>query len=278
LREAKPLKELKQAIVEQDCLMAGLQLAKVFQSHDYQIELGLGRVAQWVKQAKAYLGCDQTTPNNFSRLIQFFYLELAFSGDEKHYFTCQYSLLNHVLDYRTGIPISLAIVFKSMAKSLGFEVYGVNFPGHFLLKCKFDGYPTVYIDPLNGKQLSRNDLESLYFSILHEMEDEKMPEEALQETTCDETIVRLLHSLKASFINEKNYPNALAAVELLVNLCPDDPYERRDRGFLLHQLDCTQVAIADYQYFIRQCPKDPANQLLQAQLQQLTEQTPEVFH
>jgi regulator of sirC expression with transglutaminase-like and TPR domain len=68
------------------------------------------------------------------------------------------------------------------------------------------------------------------------------------------------------------------AVELLVNLCPNDPYERRDRGFLLHQLDCTQVAIADYQYFIRKCPKDPATQLLQAQLQQLSEQVPDVFH
>ena len=105
-----------------------------------------------------------------------------------------------------------------------------------------------------------------------------MPEEALQEASCDETIVRLLHNLKASYINEKRYSDALTAVELLVNLCPNDPYERRDRGFLLHRLDCTQVAIADYQYFIRKCPKDPVTQLLQAQLQHLCEQVPVVFH
>ena len=86
------------------------------------------------------------------------------------------------------------------------------------------------------------------------------------------TIVRLLHNLKVSYINEKCYSEALTAVELLVNLCPNDPYERRDRGFLLHPLDYTQV---DYQYFIHKCPKDPATQLLQAQLQQLCEQVPE---
>jgi regulator of sirC expression with transglutaminase-like and TPR domain len=272
------LKELKQAISDGDYLMASLWLAKVFQPDscqpdDYQLKVKL-----WINQAKIFIGSTDNTADNFKRFVQFFYVELAFSGDQKNYFSCQYSLLNHVLDYRTGIPVSLAIVFQYMGTKLGFDVSGVNFPGHFLLKCSTSHHPDIYLDPLNGKQLVRQDLESLYFSILHEIEDEKMPEEALDNASCDETIVRLLHNLKASYINEKCYSQALTAVELLVNLCPNDPYERRDRGFLLHQLDCTQVAMADYQYFIRKCPKDPATQLLQAQLQQLSEQIPEVFH
>ncbi|WP_339723203.1 tetratricopeptide repeat protein [uncultured Paraglaciecola sp.] len=272
------MKELKQAIYKGDYLMASLQLAKVFEPNNCLPDNYLNKVDLWVEQAKAFISSANSDANNFKQFIHFFYVELAFSGDEKNYFTCQYSLLDHVLDFRTGIPVSLAIVFQSMGKSLGFDVCGVNFPGHFLIKCRFSDHPNIYLDPLNGKQLSRHDLEALYFSILHEIEDEKMPEEALDEASCDETIVRLLHNLKASYINEKCYSNALTAVELLVNLCPNDPYERRDRGFLLHQLDCTQVAIADYQYFIRKCPKDPATQLLQAQLQQLSEQAPAVFH
>jgi regulator of sirC expression with transglutaminase-like and TPR domain len=272
------VKKLKQAIAEQDCLMASLQLAKVFEPNNCQPLIYQRKVESWIAQARVFIDSNAITSDSFQKLIEFFYVELAFSGEEKHYFSSQYSSLNYVLDYRTGIPVSLAIVFKSMANALGFEVYGVNFPGHFLLKCHFSQDQMIYLDPLTGKQLTRDDLESLYFSILHEMEDEKMPEEALQQASSDETIVRLLHNLKASFINEKNYPDALTAVEVLVNLCPNDPYERRDRGFLLHQLDCTQVAIADFQYFIRQCPKDPATQLLQAQLQQLTEQAPAVFH
>ncbi|MEP1445079.1 MAG: tetratricopeptide repeat protein [Paraglaciecola sp.] len=272
------MKQLKQAIGQGDYLMASLQLASVFQPSDCVPDTYIKQVGLWVAQAKSFINSTDIDANSFERFVQFFYVELAFSGDEKNYFSCQYSLLDHVLDFRTGIPVSLAIVFQSMGKTLGFDVCGVNFPGHFLIKCRFPHQASIYLDPLNGKQLSRQDLESLYFSILHEMEDEKMPEEALDEASCDETIVRLLHNLKASYINEKSYSNALTAVELLVNLCPNDPYERRDRGFLLHQLDCTQVAIADYQYFIRKCPKDPATQLLQAQLQQLTEQTPAVFH
>ena len=272
------MEELKQAIDKQDCLLAGLHLATAFQQDRCHPESYLHKIESWVDKAKIFMHSSALTPENFSRYIQFFFVELAFSGDEKNYFSCQHSLLDQVMEYRTGIPVSLAIVFKSMGKLLGFDVHGVNFPGHFLLKCNFENHPSIFLDPLNGKQLSRTDLELLYFSILQEMEDEKMPEEALYEASCDETIVRLLHNLKASYINEKKYSEALNAVELLVKLCPNDPYERRDRGFLLHQLDCTQVAIADYQYFIRQCPKDPATQLLQAQLQHLTEQVPEVFH
>ncbi|WP_299078109.1 tetratricopeptide repeat protein [uncultured Paraglaciecola sp.] len=272
------MKELKQAIEKQDHLMASLQLAKVFQPDTCQPDNYQHIVELWVERARKFVGSTEYTARSFNRFIQFFYVELAFSGDEKNYFSCQYSLLDHVLDYRTGIPVSLAIVFQSIGKRLGFDVCGVNFPGHFLLKCRFQNHPDIYVDPLNGKLLSRQDLESMYFAILKEMEDEKMPEEALHEASCAETIVRLLHNLKASYINEKCYSEALIAVELLVNLCPNDPYERRDRGFLLHQLDCTQVAIADYQYFIRKCPKDPATQLLQAQLQQLSEQASAVFH
>ena len=272
------MKELKQAIDKQNYLMASLCLASVFEPDschpdDYQRKSEL-----WVEQAKTFIGSTDITIENFKRFIEFFYVELAFSGDQKNYFSCQYSLLNHVLDYRTGIPVSLAIVFQSIANELGFDVCGVNFPGHFLIKCRLSQHPDIYLDPLNGKQLSRQDLEDLYFSILDKIDTEKMPEEALQEASCDETIVRLLHNLKASYINHKRYSEALTAVELLVDLCPNDPYERRDRGFLLHQLDCTQVAIADYQYFIRECPKDPVTRLLQAQLQQLSELVPAVFH
>lgn len=272
------MKELKQAIVEQDCLLAGLHVASAFQKDSGCLKQYQHQMDSWKSQASLYIGSADITENSFSRFIEFFFVQLAFSGSEKYYFSSQYSLLNKVLEYRTGMPVSLAIVFQSLGQSLGFDIHGVNFPGHFLVKCNFNSAPAIFVDPLNGKQLNRENLETLYFSILNEFEDEAMPEEALNQACCEETLVRLLHNLKSAYISEKKYTEALGVVETLVQLCPNDPYERRDRGFLLHQLDCTQVAIADYQYFIRQCPKDPATQLLQAQLQQLTEQAPAVFH
>jgi hypothetical protein len=51
--------------------------------------------------------------------------------------------------------------------------------GHFLIKCCLSHQPEINLDPLNGNQLSRQDLEGLYFSILDEIENEKMPKDAL---------------------------------------------------------------------------------------------------
>jgi hypothetical protein len=51
--------------------------------------------------------------------------------------------------------------------------------GHFLIKCCLSHQPEINLDPLNGNQPSRQDLEGLYFSILDEIENEKMPKDAL---------------------------------------------------------------------------------------------------
>jgi regulator of sirC expression with transglutaminase-like and TPR domain len=266
------VQKLKQAIADNDVLTASLLVATKLDCGD-QLDIDSYQecIAVWAQQAKIEGYVFPANEAAFKRLIKYFYVVLAFSDNQQNYFACQYSLLNQVMDYRTGIPVSLAIVFQSMAVKLGFDVQGVNFPGHFLLRYQVTPERILYLDPSNGKILSLADLENLYFNILSEIDDEKMPIEALQAANCDEIIVRLLHNLKAAYINEKKYQQALSTVELLVGLCPEDPYERRDRGFLLHQLDCTQVAIADYQYFIRQCPKDPASQLLEVQVRQLND-------
>ncbi len=111
--------------------MASFRLANVFEPdschpEDYQRKFEL-----LVSQAKTFISSTDITLENFKRFIQFFYVELAFSGDQKNYFFCQYSLLHHLIDYRTGIPVSLAIVFQSMAIVLGFDVVGLKFPDIF---------------------------------------------------------------------------------------------------------------------------------------------------
>jgi F-box protein 21 len=41
-----------------------------------------------------------------------------------------------VLLNKTGIPITLSIVYISVARRLGIELHPVNFPSHFLIKWK----------------------------------------------------------------------------------------------------------------------------------------------
>ena len=269
---------LKQTIANQECFTASLQLARYFQKNCLPVEHYQQTLGAWVQQAQLAHNFSQINRNELSRFVHFFYVELAFSADEQHYFAKQNSLIDKVMEFRTGIPMTLAIVFQALAQQLGFCIHGINFPGHFLLRADFTDAESIYLDPNNGNILSYSDLEALYFRVLGDIEQEKMPPEALLPASCEESIVRLLHNLKAAYITDQDFELALVAVELLVELCPNDPYERRDRGFLLHQLDCPQLAIVDYQYFIRQCPQDPASPLLAAQVEHLVTQPTAIFH
>ena len=44
------------------------------------------------------------------------------------------SFLCEVLDRRTGIPISLSVLYLEVSRRVGVLAQGVNFPGHFLVR------------------------------------------------------------------------------------------------------------------------------------------------
>src|SRR5207237_5702032 len=90
-------------------------------------------------------------------VVRYLYEELGFHGNTQNYYDPRNSFLNEVLDRRTGIPISLALVYMEVARRAGVRVEGVNFPGHFLLRCPARrGLPQaddLIIDPFHGGAL-----------------------------------------------------------------------------------------------------------------------------
>ncbi|MEO7270808.1 MAG: transglutaminase-like domain-containing protein, partial [Vicinamibacterales bacterium] len=102
-------------------------------------------------------------------LNHYLYEDLGFSGNSEHYDDSRNSFLNEVLDRRTGIPISLAIVYIEVARRAGLRVEGVNFPGHFLLRVPSalgpmpDPEAFLVVDPFHdGAILDRDDCEQLF--------------------------------------------------------------------------------------------------------------------
>jgi regulator of sirC expression with transglutaminase-like and TPR domain len=268
--------ELKHAIKQHNLFKSALLVSRQYQD-EIDVVQSMIEMESLINQCAQHLESHRKRETMqdklaaFIKLRDFFYQNLAFSGDHKNYFAARYNLLDQVIQYRTGIPITLAIVFCQIANAVGLKTQGVNFPGHFLMRFEVSDSKVHFIDPLDGKFLDWSQLQNMYFSVLGEEADKEMPLEVLEPVDCEETVLRLLHNLKASFINEQRYQNALTTIELLLDLCPDDPYEIRDRGFLLHQLDCPEVAAADYEYFVKQCPKDPTTEILRAQINRLRE-------
>ena len=65
--------------------------------------------------------------------------EEGFSGNSDDYYNPRNSLLDHVLDSRQGIPISLSVLFASVCSRVGLSMDYIGLPGHFLLATRPSG-------------------------------------------------------------------------------------------------------------------------------------------
>ena len=64
--------------------------------------------------------------------------ELGFAGNREQFDDPRNSCLNEVMDRKKGIPITMALVYIEVARRAGVRTEGVNFPGHFLVRCLQD--------------------------------------------------------------------------------------------------------------------------------------------
>ena len=77
--------------------------------------------------------------------------EMGFRGNTDGYYNPSNSYISDVLETKLGIPISLAVIYVSVADRLGVRLHGVNAPWHFLLRTEEDAADgRRYIDVFNG--------------------------------------------------------------------------------------------------------------------------------
>lgn len=241
------------------------------QAVDPETQVGWAKqeLARLLKEAELALVHEHNEKARFDAFLRLFYCEWEFSGDEDAYFASQNAFLDKVLERRKGIPVSLGAILLYLGRQLGFPLEAVTFPTQFVVKVNWHDEAPSYINPFNGDYLSDRIFSA--WLIGHKGPFEQLKPEHLETTDNPTVIGRWLALLKSALLREERYTLALRCTDLALTFVPDDPYEIRDRGFIYQQLDCHQIAATDYQYFIDQCPDDPASELLKNQVNMMTE-------
>jgi len=229
-----------------------------------QVHWAEAELSRLVQEAELALVHEASDKQRFEALLRLFYYEWGFQGDRESYFHSENGFVDKVLETRRGIPVSLGAILLYIARKLGFPLVGVTFPTQFLVKLEWHGEQPLYINPFNGEYVSEHTLGA--WLIGHKGPLAKLESKHLLETDNPTVIGRWLALLKSALLREERYTLALKCTDLALTFVPDDPYEIRDRGFIYQQLDCHQIALSDYQYFIDQCPDDPAAELLKNQV------------
>ncbi len=204
------------------------------------------------RRLRARVPADAAPLPRLQWLNHWFFDELGFAGNVNDFYDPRNSYLHEVLRTRRGIPITLALLYLELGAQLGLRLAGVGFPGHFLVKLRVTRGEVV-IDPVNGRSLSRDELEER----LAPYRGAGGPagivplELCLQPATPRQTLARLLRNLKELHRSAGDRRRLLAVCERLVLLLPEAWDERRDRGLVRADLGQVDAAAADLQAYLQ---------------------------
>ena len=199
----------------------------------------------------------RVNPDDYARVMalnEYLFGELHFVGNSVTYEDPRNSFLNEVLDRRTGIPITLALVYMEVARRAGVHVEGVNFPGHFLLRCPARrGLPQtddLIIDAFHGGALLSEDAcrERLR---RHAGDEADAESPLLVHATKPQILARMLVNLKRLYVQMCSFPQALDVTELLRAVNPSAINELKDRGLLAYELKDFSSALRDLQAYLQ---------------------------
>ena len=232
-------------------------------AHDAYPELDVQQLLGDVDQLQARLlrriPADAGPLQRLRALNQFFYVDLAFSGNLNDYYAPDNSYLNAVLRTRRGIPIALAVLWLELAQGAGLQARGVSFPGHFLVKVLVAGGQVV-LDPLTGQSLTPEELSERLEPFLQRqgMSGDGVPLGLyLKAAGARDILARMLGNLKEIHRAREDWERQIAVQNRLIVLLPDAWGEWRDRGLARAELGQSHEAVLDLQMYLTHAPLAP---------------------
>lgn len=175
-------------------------------------------------------------------------LHCAGGGDPRSHY------LHSVLERGAGIPIACAAIWIAVGTRADIPIEGVNTPGHFLVRVGDMLFDTV----AGGDPLDAEDTRSLIVDATGHTPD-GLPPAWLARASTREMLARMSRNLRGCYACLEEWPLALRAADRCVDLMPDEPAERRDRGFLLWRMGHPTAALDDLRHYLAVAPPDAAD-------------------
>lgn len=203
-------------------------------------------------EVEARLPAEQYPLRIINGINDYLYKDLGFVGNTTNYYDPRNSYFNEVIDRRTGIPITLSLLYLEIAKRIDFPMVGIGMPGHFLIR-PVVGDMQVFVDPFHqGEVLFLEDCQDRLTQIYGGPVEVKP--EFFAALDGRHFLRRMLTNLKMIYLNAQDIPRTLAAVERILLLFPDAPEELRDRGLLYYQQGRWTEAYEDLTRYLVNAP------------------------
>lgn len=207
--------------------------------------LYLAHLDRLASDVKRDLTVDMDAAAVIARINHILFDKEKFRGNREQYYDPDNSFLNRVIDRRTGIPITLCLIYIEVAGRLGLDVRGIGLPGHFMAAlCHAAG--KIYIDPFNrGEIRSVDDC----LEIVRTYTGETLAPDLgwLQPIGRKELLARMLRNLKLIYARQENDVMLFKMIHWILTLQPDSAAELSERAKLYEDMGNPARAVKDWE-------------------------------
>lgn len=258
-----------------DLAQACLMIAQDAYPH-LNIERYLGEIERMALRLRAWVRDAAGGEEKIVALNEFLFEELGYWGNTDNYYDPRNSYLNEVIDRRTGIPITLSILYMELGRRIGLPLEGVSFPGHFLVRVRLRGGLLV-LDPFaGGAPQSEAELRDRLQRVIPSGATENVPvaelplEQFLEPASKRQILSRLLRNLKGIYGKSDKPERLLEVLNRVLVVTPDSSGDLRDRGYVYQRLECWRPALKDLSDYVEREPDAPDLDEVRGRLMELT--------
>jgi regulator of sirC expression with transglutaminase-like and TPR domain len=223
----------------------------------------VGEIERMAIRLRGRMPPKQNAEERVVALNQFLYEDLGYWGNTDAYYDPRNSYLNEVIERKTGIPITMSILYMELGRRIGLPLEGVSFPGHFLVRLKLRGGMLV-LDPFcGGAPQSEDELRSRVKRVIPDGVADDLPaaelplDQFLEPATNRQILSRVLRNLKGIYRESDKPERLLEVLNRMLLVTPGASAELRDRGYVYQRLECYRAALKDLTDYAEREPDAP---------------------
>ena len=215
----------------------GLKMAQLLEYPDLDIAAYAARIAAMRESFRLDVDRARGPTGAIGALNAHVFGTCGFRGNFEDHYDPRNNFLNEVIDRRTGIAITVSIIYAEVARGAGIDVGLVSFPGRVLAR-----HGDVVIDAVaGGRILSEGDVAALLEAAVGP--GAELTQALLAPATPERLLVRMARNLKHSYMHSYAHDRALRCARMALALAPDSAEDVRDAGLLEARLQNRKGAI-----------------------------------
>jgi regulator of sirC expression with transglutaminase-like and TPR domain len=208
----------------------------------------LERLDRMASRVKLDMTANTESEDIITELNYILFEQEKFRGNRENYYDPDNSFLNRVLDRKTGIPITLSLIYIEVAGRLGLDVRGIGLPGHFITAL-YHAAGKIFIDPFNRGEIRTVD-ECLEIVRANRGTTVTSDLHRLQPIGRKELLARMLRNLKFIYARQDNDVMLFKTIHWILTLQPEAPAELSARAMLYEAMGNPSLAVKDWQRYI----------------------------